>query len=184
MASVLQTREALRLVEGDRESKLLTVARELSDLLRAAKLDAGVVGGVAVVLHGHVRTTVDVDLFTAADRLETVRTVLVQAGYEWNAQRREFSRGGIPVQLVTEQQTGAAPRAYDEREGVRIVSLPDLVNMKLRSGLSSPARAQDLADVVGLIRVRGLSAEFAARLDRSVRREFRRLVRAVAKERP
>ena len=43
----------------------------------------------------------------------------------------------------------------------------------------SPARAQDIADVVGLIRVRGLTSEFASRLERGVRREYRRLVRAV-----
>lgn len=51
--------------------------------------------------------------------------------------------------------------------------------MKLRSGLASTVRAQDLADVIGLIRARHLTAEFAARLQKDLRPEFRKLVKAV-----
>ncbi len=62
---------------------------------------------------------------------------------------------------------------------MRVVALDALIEMKLRSGLRSPARAQDLADVVGLIRARGLSRRFASRLSPDLRENFRRLVQAV-----
>ena len=53
--------------------------------------------------------------------------------------------------------------------------------MKLHSGLSNMLRAQDMADVIGLIRSHHLGSEFAAKLDKPVRSEFRKLARAVAK---
>lgn len=55
--------------------------------------------------------------------------------------------------------------------------------MKLRSGLESVVRAQDIADVIARIRVHKLIATFAAKLDRSLRPEFRKLVTAVRRER-
>ena len=63
------------------------------------------------------------------------------------------------------------------------VGLEDLINMKLDSGRRDPLRAQDLADVIGLIRHHGLGADFARRLDKSLRPEFRKLAKAVGTER-
>lgn len=68
-------------------------------------------------------------------------------------------------------------------EGILIAALADLISMKLHSGLADPLRAQDLADVIGLIRHRGLKAAFASQLDKPVRPDFRKLARAVQRER-
>jgi hypothetical protein len=43
-------------------------------------------------------------------------------------------------------------------------------------------RAIDIADVIGLIRANHLTGEFAAKLARPLRAEFRKLAKAVAKE--
>jgi hypothetical protein len=69
-----------------------------------------------------------------------------------------------------------------EIEQVLTVSLPDLINLKLRSGLKHVTRAQDLADVIGLIRAHHLRGDFAGKLEKSLRPEFRKLVKAVQKE--
>lgn len=45
-------KEALLLLQG--RGAILEIAREVSSILQAAGIDAVVVGGVAVVLHGHV----------------------------------------------------------------------------------------------------------------------------------
>ncbi|HKQ49844.1 MAG TPA: hypothetical protein VJZ71_17350 [Phycisphaerae bacterium] len=66
-----------------------------------------------------------------------------------------------------------------ELDGVTTVSLADLVDMKLRSGASDPLRAQDLADVIGLIRHHRLRGEFARKLGADVRGEFKKLVEAI-----
>ena len=60
-------------------------------------------------------------------------------------------------------------------------ALPDLINMKLTSGLRDPLRAIDIADVIGLIRAPRLGPEFASRLLAAVRPQFRELARAVQK---
>ena len=62
------------------------------------------------------------------------------------------------------------------------MDLPELIEMKLRSGTTNLLRAQDLADVIGLIRVHGLSGEFARTLDKALRPAFRKIARAIARE--
>ena len=64
-------------------------------------------------------------------------------------------------------------------ESITTVSLTDLINMKLRSGTADLLRAVDLADVIGLIRHHRLKTDFAARLDKSLRPEFRKLVKSI-----
>jgi hypothetical protein len=54
--------EALLILRG--RGAILDTAREVSAVLRAQGIEGGVIGGVAVVLHGHVPTTVDVDVHT------------------------------------------------------------------------------------------------------------------------
>lgn len=166
-------------MEGD--SRLLDVAREVSAMIRTENVRAAVIGGVAVVLHGHVRTTADVDIYVDAD-ISAFSVGLRRLGFRFQRARREFTRDGLVLHLVTPAETGAHPIRFEDRDGVRTVSLPDLINMKLRSGLASITRAQDLADVIGLIRARKLTSRFAARLEKDLRPDFRRLVRAVRAE--
>lgn len=165
----------------DKRGAILDTAREISGLLRHHKIDACVIGGVAVVLHGHLRTTKDVDIF-CGDPLAKLRDVLVKAGFRFDAKRREFDRDGIPVQLVDSKVT-TAPAATTDIDGVRVVDLAGLITMKLRSGSASVLRAQDIADVIGLIRHHHLRKTFAARLPGELRKSFRDLIAAVERGR-
>jgi hypothetical protein len=174
-----RTREALRMLAG--ESKLLEIAREVSQALRAAGIGGAVIGGVAVVLHGHIRTTVDVDVFTPD--LEQVADLLRERGFAFDAAARQFVKDDIPVHLVTASDLGRPPANFTDLQQIRTVSLADLISMKLRSGTKDPLRAQDLADVIGLIRARGLKGDFAPQIDKEVRPEFRRLAATIARGR-
>lgn len=164
----------------DGKGALLEVAREVTKIMRDAGLHAPVIGGVAVVLHGYIRTTVDIDLF--ADDLPGVAEALKAGGFRFKKARRDFVRDQVPVHLVTEQETRFHPQNLIETEEIETVSLPDLINLKLRSGLANPLRAIDLADVIGLIRVRKLAPAFASRLQKDLRSDFRKLVQAVRRE--
>jgi hypothetical protein len=170
--------EALLLLDG--KGALLDVAREVTQLMRDADLHAPVIGGVAVVLHGYVRTTADIDLFT--DDPPRTADILKASGFRFRKTQREFVRDELPIHLVTVQDTKFTPQFLVLKEGVEAVSLPDLINMKLRSGLANPLRAIDLADVIGLIRVRGLATAFASQLQKELRPDFRKLARAVKRE--
>lgn len=170
--------EALMTLHGG--GVILEVAREISRIIRAADLDAAIIGGVAVVLHGHVRTTLDVDVYV--DDADAFAEQLALAGFEFNKRRKEFVREGVPVHLVTSVQAKGGPRRRVVIDDVLTVSLPDLIAMKLRSGLDDLLRARDLADVIDLIRVRRLTTAFAAKLDKSLRADFRQLAQAVGRE--
>lgn len=173
--------EALKLLDG--RGAILDAAREISAALRGAGVEGAIVGGVAVVLHGHVRTTVDVDVYSP-EPAARLTGVFESLGFSLDPERREFARDGIVVHVVRPEQVGTPPRRLVEVEGVTIVSLSDLIAMKLRSGLANLTRAQDLADVIGLIRRRDLKGGFASQLPTDLRPEFRKLVRAIRDESP
>ncbi len=162
----------------DKRGAVMETARAVSRVLRAHKIRGAVIGGVAVVLHGHVRTTKDVDVLVQQP-LERFRQILESEGFEFNASEREFMHEGVPVHLVPGDMAVPAPREMVELEGVLTISLVDLINLKLTSGMKNLARAQNIADVVGLIRERALTSALAAKLDQSVRGEFKKLVKAV-----
>lgn len=52
-----------------------------------------------------------------------------------------------------------------QMEGIKIVNLPTLINLKLASGVTNSGRLRDLADVQDLIRTLSLPAEVAEQLD-------------------
>lgn len=168
----------LAILTGD--SPILDVARQVSDLIRSARLDAAVIGGVAVVLHGHVRTTVDVDVFTTD--AEALGQALRDGGFTWDAQHKQFMKGEVPVHLVTLAEATAPPAQREDHQGVRTVSLADLINLKLRSGSENVLRAQDMADVIALMRVHKLGGAFTPRIAEDLRPAFRKLVRAMEQE--
>jgi len=177
--SRLSDKQVLGLVTGE-DSTILDTAREITGIMRGAHVEAAIVGGVAVFLHGHRRATVDVDVFVA-DTADA-HDALNRAGFTFDESAREFRRGAVPVHLVTAEQTGSTSINRIEIERIAVAALPDLIAMKLRSGLVKTTRAQDLADVVALIRVKNLTAAFASRLPRDLRSDFRGLVRAVERD--
>jgi len=174
--------EALLIFQG--RGAILDTAREVSAMLRVGQVEGAIIGGVAVVLHGHVRTTIDVDVYASdADRLVSA---LEGGGFAFAPAERQFVKGGtpgagagVPVHVVTLDQLQVPPQQYEDREGIRTVSLADLINIKLATGSTDPLRAQDLADVINLIRVNRLTGDFAPRIRAALRPEFRRLLRAL-----
>jgi hypothetical protein len=167
-------RWAMSLFSEDPE--LLKLARRVS-----AATGAPILGGIAVFLHGYRRTTEDIDLFVEDAR--AVAEALERLGARWDDESREFVLEGVPIHLVTGTETGGPPRETVEIDDVPVVSLPDLIRFKLKSGLGRPERAQDIADVIALIRIASLDKRFAAKLPASLRAGFKKLVDAVRKAR-
>lgn len=171
--------EALLLL--DKRGKVLGIAREVSRLMHAAAIPGVVIGGIAVVLHGHVRTTKDVDIFIAPP-LEPLADLLVTHGFRFERKEKAFIKHGVPVHLVLPEQVGTSLEEPIEIDGVITASLADLIAMKLRTGSTNLLRAQDLADVIGLIRCHQLTSAFARHLEKSLRPAFRKLVRLIQRE--
>jgi hypothetical protein len=156
---------------GD-NSRILSLARRLRGLV-----DAPVLGGIAVYLHGGGRSTVDLDLY-AADRLTTAAQ-LDAAGARWDAANREFVLDSVRIHLVTPDDAGVVIERASIIDGIRVVNLKDLVAKKLLSGLKNPGRSRDIGDVEDLIRSVPLTKQFAAKLPKALRAQFKAIVDAV-----
>ncbi len=169
---------------------LKRIVKDLDD----CEIDYAVIDAVALNLHGYRRFTEDIDLLLTKGGLEQFRNELVGSGYRpvfQGARRRFRTSENIPIEIITagEYPGDGLPKpvrfpnpidATTEIEGVKTISLDKLIELKLASGLSAPHRLRDLADVQELIKVKKLGAEFADRLDRSVRDKFKELWQSVA----
>lgn len=169
---------------------LWEVALHCHHILRQANIPHSICGGVAVCLHGYQRNTSDVDLIIHSQDSSQIKELLMAEAYHWDDEFKEFrSPNGIAVQfLIAGQQAGrgsevAIPEPIgglnvEEREGLSVVRLSRLIEMKLASGLGSMRRThKDFADVVELIAIRNLDRSFARFLHKSLRSTYRELAR-------
>ena len=169
---------------------LWNVAERCDALLSAAGIPYSICGGVAVCLHGYQRNTVDLDLVIRSSERDAVRKVLSDGGLTWDKTNAEFrTPDGIAVPfLISGQKAGKGSEVtipeptgdlnVEELEGLPVVRLSRLIEMKIACGLGNLRRThKDFADVVELIATRNLDATFARFLHKSLRPTFRELVR-------
>jgi len=164
-----------------------------------AKLDVlgvpyAVAGGMALVAHGYDRTTVDVDILLTQEGLDQVHAALEGLGYvpPFTGSKHLRDTGtGVRVEfLVAGQFPGDGkpkpvafpdPRATStEINGIRYLSLPALLELKLASGMTNAGRLKDLADVQELIRILKLPRDTAQKLNPYVQPKFLELWDALA----
>jgi predicted nucleotidyltransferase len=148
-------------------SMMYDLVGELKNVARhfeAAALPYAVCGGLAVTIHGAVRTTRDIDVLILAADVERAMSALESAGFNLGAQPMVFG-AGTPfereIRRVSKVAGGetltvdlllVAPflaDVFESRESVawsgvtlQVVSLPGLIKMKRIAG-----RHQDLADI-------------------------------------
>jgi hypothetical protein len=156
---------------GD-NARIIEVARSLRD-----RVDAPVLGGVAVYLHGGGRATIDLDLYTDDRRFTAGQ--LEAAGAKWDLSNREHVLDGIRIHTVTPQDAKHTVDKTSVIDGVRVVSLKDLIAIKLICGLNNRGRSKDIGDVEELVRAIPLDKRFAGKLPRDLRGPFKALVDGV-----
>src|SRR5262245_28846145 len=168
--------------------------RSLAVTLDTEGIDYALVGGMALVAHGYRRFTEDIDLLVTPENLDRFRERCLGRGYlpafPGAAKTFKDTQTGVRIEMLT---TGEYPgdgkpkpvRFPDpqdvafEREGLKIIRLEPLIELKLASGLSAAHRLKDLSDVQDLIQKLDLPLDLAERLDVSVRDEYRRLWQTV-----
>jgi hypothetical protein len=188
--------EGLRYLMG--EGVLNDALARLCEDLDRHRIDYMVIGAVALMAHGYPRFTEDIDLVLTREGLETFHRELVGSAYVPSfpgaRKRLRAAGGGVPLEVILagDYPGDGRPKpvsfpepseASVELDGVRVVTLEKLVELKLASGMTAPDRLKDLADVQELIKARGLSAGFAEGLDPYVREQYLRLSRGVERGR-
>lgn len=167
---------------------------EIVQRLNQLGIDYAVIGAVALNQYGYRRFTEDIDLLLTKEGLERFQNELVGLGYRpaFEGSRKQFrsTTENVRVEIVTageypgdgKPKSVRFPKPADtaiEIDGIKTIALERLIELKLASGISAPHRLKDLADVQEMIKVRALPAEFAAKLDSSVREKFLELHKSV-----
>lgn len=184
--------EGLRYFMG--EGKLNnTLARVSSDLKRCG-IDYMVIGAVALMAYGYPRFTEDIDLVLTPEGLQAFHEELIGSGYvpafQGSRKRLRSTCDGVSIEVIVsgDYPGDGKPKpvsfpvpaeASTEIDGVRIVTLEKLIELKLASGMTAPDRLKDLADVQELIKIRGLDSTFADALHPYVRDQYLSLFQAV-----
>jgi hypothetical protein len=97
-----------------RRHDLALAIEQVLAALEAERVRYLVVGGVAVVLHGHLRTTADLDLVVELDPDNARRAISALAGLGFRA------RAPVPAEQFADP---AARRAWVEEKGLTVFSL-------------------------------------------------------------
>jgi hypothetical protein len=183
--------------EGDRhfrhDSDVFKALRKIARRLEDLGIPYAVAGGMSLDAHGFRRLTIDVDILVTREGLKVIHERLEGLGYVppfTGSKNLRDTESGVRIEfLVAGEYPGDGkpkPVAFPdpeevgvEIEGVRYVSLPRLVELKLASGMTNAGRLKDLADVMELIRARSLPAEFAEELNPYVREKYLELWQAL-----
>jgi hypothetical protein len=188
--------EGLRYFMG--KGTLQGTLAQISSDLKQHGIDYMVIGAVALMAYDYPRFTEDIDLVLTKEGLEAFHRGLIGLGYvpafPGAKKRLRSTRDGVPIEVIVagEYPGDGKPKPVSfptpatssiEIDGVQIVTLEKLIELKLASGMTAPDRLKDLADVQELIKVRGLSSDFAAALNPYVREKFLELAGAVERAR-
>lgn len=159
--------------------------RKLCETLEADGIPYAIAGAMALNAHGYIRTTTDVDVLMTAEGLAAFKAKHLGLGW---VERVPGARGMRDTEfnvkidiLVTGDYPGDGKpkpvRFPDPGVAIRganffVLSVKDLVELKLASGMSSADRMKDLADVQELIRHARLPLELQDSLDLMVRDRY------------
>lgn len=172
------------------KSPVHAAAARLAGALAELGIPYAIAGALAANAHGHVRTTEDVDVLLTREGLEKFKERWLGRGW---AEQHPGSRGlrdtvcrvnvdvllsggypgdgkPKPVRFPDPSDVGEADPA-----GMKVLSLPALLTLKLASGMTAPHRPRDLDDVIQLIRRNRLGRDYAERLDPWVRQKYSEL---------
>jgi len=188
--------------EGDRhfqhDSLVFKTMRKIARRLDALGVPYAVAGGMSLDAHGFRRLTVDVDILVTREGLKTIHQELEGLGYvppfSGSKNLRDTEHGVRIEFLIAGEFPGDGrpkPVAFPdpatvgvEVGGIRYLSLPSLVELKIASGMTNLGRLKDLADVQELIKTIGLPAEFADELNPYVRDKYLELWRGIQESPP
>jgi hypothetical protein len=169
-------------------SSLHQAAKRLTEALAALQLPFAFVEGFAVNMHGHRRETEDIGVLLTPAGLATFKAEWLGRGW---VERFAGSKGlrdavcgvRVDVLLAGENPGDGKPKPVvmpdpatlaveRDAQGLPIIPLDTLLELKLASGMTAAHRLQDLADVIQLIRKDRLPREHADRLNPYVREKF------------
>lgn len=142
----------------------LVLAKDFSEFLKSLN-SSGVeyllIGGYAVGIHGHIRTTNDLDVWIKVSAENAARVEAALRGFGFAASAELFLvpgnvvRMGVPpirIEILTSISGVDFDACYAERQMIQIEELfvPVISLPRLRENKAASGRAKDLADLESL----------------------------------
>lgn len=170
----------------DEKSQVHLTLQRLCKRLDDLGIEYAVVGGMALFKHGFRRFTEDVDVLVTRDGLKTIHAELNGRGYVPLFERSKNLRdtdtkvriefllaGDYPGDGKEKPVAFPEPKQVAETvDGIQVLNLKSIVELKLASGMTGSDRMKDLADVQELIKVLNLKQEFGDGLSAYVREKY------------
>jgi hypothetical protein len=180
-------REGSMFFEG--KNSVHQTLRKITRRLEEMGIPYAVAGGMALFVHGVRRFTEDVDILVTPEGLQKIHRELEGLGYlppfQGSKQLRDTEHGVRVEFLVTGDYPGdgkpkpiAFPNPAEvsvEKDGIRFLNLPTLIELKLASGMTNPRRAKDLVDVQELIEALQLPEDLAEQLHPFVQNKYKEI---------
>ncbi len=150
----------------------------------------GLIGALALRHHGYERFTEDIDILTTPEGLDRIHEAIVGRGIlpRGPGLRKKLRQTQFKVNIdvvISGEHAGSKEsptvfplpdsEAFSERDGLRVVTLEKLVELKIASGVWGH-RQKDLGDVQEIIHANGLSESFAEKLPPLLRPKFLELL--------
>ena len=167
--------------------------RRLSKTLNEMNIAFAIAGAMAANAHGHKRTTSDVDILIRGEDLKRFKERWI--GVEWldkfegsknfrdavtNVNVDALIVGEFPGDGLPKPVSFPEPESVSEHrdDGIPFITLKTLIELKLASGMTAAHRPRDLDDVIQLIRINKLSADYSDTLNPYVAVRFTELWQA------
>ncbi len=155
-------------------SQVHDAARRLARALDDLHIPYALAGGLAANVHGHVRTTADIDVVITPEGLAAFKCRWLGRGWVEKFPGSNGMRDAVTEVPIDVLLTGAFPGDGKPKpvafphpaigvlseDGYRVLPLQTLLELKIASGMTAPHRPHDLADSIELIRRNGLAEDF------------------------
>jgi len=170
----------------EENSAVQRTLRKIAQRLDELGVAYSIVDGLALFAHGYRRFTEDVDILVTGEGLRRIHQELEGLGYVppfTGSKNLRDVESGVKIEfLITGQFPGDGKQkpvsfpdpalVFVERDGIKYLGLPTLVELKLASGMTNPQRGKDLSDVMELIRALDLPQNFADQLSPFVQPKY------------
>ncbi len=149
--------------------------RRLALRLNELGTNYAVVGGMALYLHGFRRYTENINILITREGLPDVHRALLGGGYrlsQVNSKNIHDTDNGVYIKFMVSDEVPDPQRMAAEQDGIWLLSLAPLLNLKLISGMKGIVRMKDVSDVQEMIKLLHLPQDFAEQLSPGVRAKY------------
>lgn len=167
--------------------------RRLARILDEMKVPFAIAGAMAANVHGHKRTTADVNVLIRREDLVRFKSKHIGLGwmdkFEGSKNFKDtITSVNVDTLIVGDYPGDGLPKpvafpapedvSFRNDDGIPFITLETLLELKITSGMTASHRLQDMADVIQLIRVNRLPLEFAQKLNPFVVGKYQELWQA------